>query len=375
MDLLAACSPGLEALTIQELHGLGLRGTLSGHGSVAFQGTQEDLYRANLHLRTADRISIRLDAFHAVGFPELRRKAALLPWEEYLSPGRPILIRAECKKSRLYHEGGVAQRIAEAAADRLRRPPLVQKAYEDSGQGLPQLIFARFDHDRCSIEIDSSGEFLHKRGYRLETAKAPLRETLACAMILASGWDRKSPFLDPFCGSGTLPIEAALMAADIPPGHARRFSFMDWPGYRPKKWEALLAQARKDAPPKMPRIMASDRDAGAIRAAQANAERAGAAALIEFSCKSVSSIEPPHAPGCVVTNPPYGMRLKEAASLRDLYAQLGHVLRRQCPGWSVTLLSSTIPLINSTGLPFGQGMPTMNGGLSVRLVRTRSGII
>ena len=166
----------------------------------------------------------------------------------------------------------------------------------------PQLVMVRLVHDLCTISIDTSGALLHRRGYRLETAKAPVRETLAAGLLLAAGWDTTSPLLDPFCGSGTIPIEAALMARNIAPGKQRRFAFMDWPGYEPAAFSAQLSAA-SDQQLKINNqqsaitIIASDRDAGAIKMAQANAERAGVSDHIEFKCQAVSSITPPAGPG------------------------------------------------------------------------------
>jgi putative N6-adenine-specific DNA methylase len=217
--------------------------------------------------------------------------------------------------------------------------------------------------------MDSSGALLHRRGYRLATAKAPLRETLASAMVMASGWNMISPFLDPFCGSGTIPIEAALLARRVPPGYSRRFAFMDWPHFDSKSWDELLVYASKAIASDTPNIIASDRDAGAIQAGQANAERAGVADCIEFSRKAISTIDPPSGPGWVVTNPPYGVRLRKTNDLRNLYAQLGKVLRTRCPGWRVTILCDRVQLIRSTGLEFDRGISMMNGGLKVRLLR------
>jgi putative N6-adenine-specific DNA methylase len=188
-------------------------------------------------------------------------------------------------------------------------------------------------------------------------------------MVMASGWDRTSPFLDPFCGSGTIPIEAALLARAIPAGYSRRFAFMDWPNFDSKIWDELLARAGKAIASDIPKIIASDRDAGAIQAAQANAERAGVGNCIEFSRKAISAIDPPSGPGWVITNPPYGVRLKKTNDLRNLYAQLGKVLRAKCPGWRVTLLCDRVQLIRSTGLEFDRGIFMMNGGLKVRLLK------
>jgi putative N6-adenine-specific DNA methylase len=371
--LFAVCAPGLEPFVAHELHQLGLRsGDESGSpyepGGIEFESSLCDAYRANLHLRTASRVLVRLGQFYAVEFRELRRKAGRLLWEGYLAPGRPIALRTTCQKSRLYHETAVAERVAGAIEDRLRISSPVHKYREDSGTSPPQLIVIRVADNLCTISIDSSGALLHRRGYRLATAKAPLRETLASALVMASGWDQASPLLDPFCGSGTIPIEAALLARRIPPGFRRRFAFMDWPHFDSMHWEDLLAEAEKAIVSGIPMIMGSDRDAGAIRAAQANAERAGLTGSIEFSVRAISAIDPPPGPGWVVTNPPYGIRASQTKDLRNLYARFGKVLLAKYPGWRVTMVCDRLQLIRNTGLNFDQGIPTMNGGLKVRLV-------
>jgi putative N6-adenine-specific DNA methylase len=373
--LFAVCTPGLETFTAQELHQLGLiggheNGSVIETGGIEFQGSLGDIYRANLSLRTASRVLVRLGQFYSAEFPELRRKASRLLWENYVVPERPIALRVTCQKSRLYHEAAVAERVAGAIGDRLGNPPPVHKYQEDTGTDLSQLVIVRLFDNLCTISIDSSGALLHRRGYRLATTKAPLRETLAAAMIMASGWDEISPLLDPFCGSGTIPIEAALLAGRIPPGFHRRFAFMDWPHFDSKVWERILADTAKGILSNIPKIMGSDRDAGAIRAAQANAERAGLASRIEFSRRAVSAIDPSSGPGWVVTNPPYGIRVSQTHDLRNLYAQFGKVMRAKCPAWRVTLICGEVRLVRNTGLDFDQGIPTMNGGLKVRLFRT-----
>jgi putative N6-adenine-specific DNA methylase len=186
-------------------------------------------------------------------------------------------------------------------------------------------------------------------------------------MIVGSGWDGVSPLLDPFCGSGTIAIEAAQMAHRIPPGVKRHFAFMDWPNFDRISWNALLSDPRSTHPTTFPRIIASDRDEGAIRAALANAERAGVGNCIEFTSRAISAIEPPPGPGWVVTNPPYGLRTKANLDLRNLYAQFGRVLRAKCSGWQVTLLCSSIQLLHQTGLKLDKEIPLMNGGIKVRL--------
>lgn len=375
MDAFAAvCGPGLESLVASELRGLGLldpgsvlRPPKPGSASAAFSGPLTAAYRANLHLRCADRVLVKAGEFYASTFPEFCRKASRIPWEKFLNPGQPIAFKVDSVKSRLYHEAAVAQRLAEAIEGRLRSPCPVGKFKEEASARPPQLITARVEKNLVSIGVDSSGEPLHRRGYRLASAKAPIRETLASALVLASGWDLASPLIDPFCGSGTIVIEAALMARKAAAGMTRKFAFMDWPGFDARAWDAMLADAGKWAVPAAPKILASDRDAGAVEAARANAERAGVAGAIEFSCRAVSAIEPPAGPGWVVTNPPYGVRLGKSPDLRGLYAALGDILRDKCPGWQVTMLSGSAQLTRATGLRLDCGIATMNGGLAVNL--------
>ena len=363
----AVCAPGLESFLAQELQGL-TRGGGGEAGGVEFHGDLRTLYRANLHLRTASRVLVRFGELYAAAFSELRKKTSRLPWEAFLAPGQPVALRVTCHKSRLYHSDAVAERVAGAIEDRLGQRLERRKGHNEAEANPAQLIVVRLVRDRCTISLDSSGALLHQRGYRLATAKAPLRETLAAGMLLASGWDMASPLLDPFCGSGTIPIEAALMSKNIPPGRMRRFAFMDWPNFDAAAWESMV-RARSAAPLRWPPVIASDRDAGAIEAARANADRAGVADCIEFSRRAVSAIEPPPMPGWVVTNPPYGARLGGGKDLRDLYAQLGKVLKAKCPGWRVAMLCDSRQLIGNTGLDFDEGIPLVNGGLRMRLVR------
>ncbi len=335
-------------------------------GGITFTGDLPALYRANLHLRTASRVLARLgSSFHAAAFSELRKKASRLPWERFLTPGQPVSIRVTCHKSKLYHSDAVAERVAGAIADRLGKPsPLLKPADEDAANP-PQLVVVRLVNDLCTVSLDSSGELLHRRGYRLAVAKAPLRETLAAAMLMASGWDMASPLLDPFCGSGTIPIEAAMMALGIPPGAKRKFAFMDWPGFD----KSVVSDELPITNHHLPLIQASDRDAGAIEMARANAERAGVAEMIEFTRQAVSSVTPPEGKGWVVTNPPYGKRVSEGKDLRNLYAQFGNVLRQKCPGWDVSVLCSDPSLLGQMHLNLDTSITMVNGGVNVRLGR------
>lgn len=409
----AVTAPGVAPYTAQELRQLGLlppankgKGRQAGRrpsqrsgerdmqGGVAFTGDRAALYRANLHLRTANRILMRLGDFEAVGFAELRKRAARLPWERCLIPGEPLTLRVTCHKSRLYHSDAVAERVAGAIADRLGQPSSLHKFDEEDAGIPPQLIVVRLLHDHCTISVDSSGELLHRRGYRLATAKAPLRETLAATMLLAAGWnaepaaeqsveagERPAALLDPFCGSGTIAIEAAQMALGMAPGlgsgAARHFAFMAWPDFEAGLWAQLLEEAQEHHARQLARqanriqIEASDRDAGAIEMARANATRGSVAEHIVFSRQPVSAIVPCCESGWLVTNPPYGLRVSADHDVRNLYAQFGHVLRASFSGWQLALICNDRQLLAQIGLPLDLSLNLVNGGLPVVLARGR----
>jgi putative N6-adenine-specific DNA methylase len=375
-DLFAICAPGLEDVLEAEMRALGLAVGKRDVGGIAFAGGSSALFRANLWLRTATRIIARVGEFHARMFDELERHARKLEWTRFLASGQPVRLRVSTSKSRLYHTGAVAQRIAEAMEKSTGVAPTVASgAGEDDDEGEAPLVIVRLFRDQCAVSIDSSGALLHRRGYRLATAKAPLRETLAAALVLASRWDARTPLLDPLCGAGTIPIEGALLARRIPPGLTRRFAFMEWPGFHPPTWDRVVDEARAQILPFAPApILGSDRDAGAVTAAQANAKRAGVEADIEFEVKVISRITPPagEAAGAMVTNPPYGVRVGDRDALRNLYAQLGNVARERFPGWSVTALSAEPRLDSQIGGKLETLLQTKNGGIAVRAVRSTS---
>jgi putative N6-adenine-specific DNA methylase len=330
-------------------------------------------------LRTASRVVARAGEFRARGFGELERHVAKLPWREFMQPGTAAVLRVTCRKSKLYHEGAVAERVGRVLADVAGVSVLETDVDDDDvdhATSPGQLVIVRFLRDECTISVDSSGALLHQRGYRQAIAKAPLRETIAGALLLASGWRGDSPLVDPLCGSGTIPIEAALLARHIAPGIAnidftpRTFAFRQWPGFEPAAWDDVVASARSDVRDECPVIVGSDRDAGAIAAARANAARAGVADNVEFRRTALSSIEPPADSGHVVTNPPYGVRVGERRDLHALYAALGDTMRRQFAGWRVTILAADDALVRTTGLPFVERLATRNGGIPVRLLTT-----
>jgi 23S rRNA G2445 N2-methylase RlmL len=286
--------------------------------------------------------------------------------------------------SKRYAEKAVAAAEAaaiESASPRASKPKSapkpVPKAVETVRAAAPkpgvapaQLFVVRFDHDTCTISADASGDLLHRRGYRLAVGRAPLRETLAAAMIIGSEWDPNTPLVDPMCGSGTIAIEAAMIARRIAPGLSRPFAAESWPETPEPVWKEARLVAKKEILPSAPApIIGADRDEGAIANALANAKRVGVLNDVEFRCAPLSALEVPDASrGLLLANPPYGVRLGESKALRDLFARLGQVAYERCRGWRVTLLSADRGLESQTRLPFTEILATSNGGIAVRLV-------
>lgn len=372
LDCFAAVAPGLEELALAEAQALGLPATLE-EGGFGWSGDLRSVLAANIGLRIASRVLVRIARFEARSFIELERWGRRVPWRQVVAPGATVRFRVTCKKSKLYHSDAVAQRLADAAMWAV--PGVHAKGgsigEDDAREAEGATLFVvRFHRDRCTVSADASGELLHRRGYRLATAKAPLRETLAAAMLAASGWDGVAPLVDPLCGSGTIPIEGALLARRIPPGAGRTFAVEGWPGMtselaaavRTEQGDGRLAAASGP-------IVGSDRDAGAIESASANAGRAGVAADVDLAIHSLSGMRlPDGARGWIVSNPPYGVRVGEGGRVRDLWAQLGHVLRQRAPGWRVTLLSPEPALERQLQIPLRVVARTSNGGIPVRIV-------
>ncbi len=376
LDLHLVSAPGFEHVLAREARAVGLEVGQIENGSVEATGDLTALYAANIHLRSANRVLVRAVSFTAVAFHELERGARKVEWQRWIAKGTSVAVRATCRKSRLYHSDAVAQRVMEAIARGTGAVPSDAPAAEEDGEG-PQLVVVRMFHDRCTISVDSSGALLHRRGYRQAVAKAPLRETIAAGMLLALDWSGDIPLLDPFCGAGTIPIEAALIARRIAPnvgrGETKDFACARWPSFDAKRLSALAAEARdRELPGASTPITGSDRDAGAIEAARANAGRAGVAADVQFDVRAFSAIEPPAGErGLVATNPPYGLRISGGRDVRDLFARMGTVLRARIPGWEVALLSPDRALDAALRLSLDERLATSNGGIPVRLVSGR----
>lgn len=360
MEIFATAPPGLEPWLAAEAEALGFAPVQALPGGVGFAGGWPEVWRANLWLRGAGRVLVRLGAFRALHLAQLDRRSRRFDWGVF-APGVPIRVEARCQASRIYHAGAAAQRIAGA---------LEAAGLTVADDGAVTLK-VRIDDDLCTLSLDTSGEPLHRRGAKQAVAKAPLRETLAALFLRACGYDGFEPVVDPMCGSGSFVLEAAEIAAGLAPGRARPFAFERLASFD----AAALAGMRAEGMGPVsgpPRHHGSDRDQGAIAMAGANAERAGVAPLIRFHRAAISDLQPPEGPaGLVMVNPPYGARIGNRKLLFALYASLGTVLKTRFAGWRVGLITSDAGLARATGLPFlPPGPPVPHGGLSIRLYRT-----
>jgi putative N6-adenine-specific DNA methylase len=370
-------APGLETLALAEALRLGLPATIAAEGGgLEWRGDLRTVLLANVGLRIASRVLVRVASFEARTFLELERQARRIPWERMVRPDGAARFRVTCRKSRLYHSDAVAQRLGDALVRALPGAQVERargEGAEDDSASTgddAQLFVVRLFHDRCTVSADTSGELLHRRGWRQATARAPLRETMAAALLAASGWDGSAPLVDPMCGSGTIVIEGALVARGVPPGAKRRFAVERWPGVPPTVGAWVRNElAGRGAVATLPMIVGSDRDEGAIRAAASNAERAGVRDDLTLAVHTISALEIPAGDrGWVVTNPPYGVRVGEADRVRNLWARLGQVLRERAAGWQVALLSPDAALERQLGIPLREVARTSNGGIPVRLV-------
>jgi putative N6-adenine-specific DNA methylase len=370
---LATTAPGLEGILARELKEIGVSLGKSIAGGVEFRGSRENLWRANLWSRVANRIVVRVDEFHASSFHELERRAKKVEWDRYVDSESRVRFRVTCRKSKLYHSDAVAERLANAAAKTGATIAGDVDDDDDESSGDAQLFIVRIANDICTVSADSSGELLHRRGYRQAVAKAPLRETLAAAMLIGSGWDKSSVLIDPMCGSGTIAIEGAMMARNIAAGIRRKFAFEQWPDHDSRAWGAIKDEARQRQLTKSPaKIIASDRDAGAVTASISNASRAQVLDDIEIENRSVSDVEFPPERGWVVTNPPYGLRVGESGPLKNLYSRIGRIMREKGAGYGLALLSADRGLESQLDLELDEVFRTTNGGIPVRLIVTKA---
>lgn len=338
-EISAPCHFGLEAVLKREIYDLGYEILEVEDGRVTFLGDAEAICRANIFLRTAERVLLRVGRFHAETFEQLFEGIKALPWEEYIpEDGKFWVTKATSVKSKLFSTTDIQSIAKKAMAERMKSVHQVEWCPE-SGASYPVRLFLL--KDEVTVTIDTSGEALHRRGYRTMTSKAPISETLAAALIMLTPWRADRILVDPFCGSGTIPIEAAMIAAGIAPGMNRSFTAESWTNLIPKNlWYEAVEEAQdliqKDVHTD---IQGYDIDGDIIKVARDNARRAGVDHLIHFQQRDVAQLSHPKKYGFIITNPPYGERLEDKAALPALYRTIGEVYSG-LDDWSLFLITS-----------------------------------
>ncbi len=356
--LFATTTPGLEEALVEECRGLVLQPKVLP-GGVELEGPAGLHRTLNLQLRSAGRVLLRVGEFHAANGRALAEGLSRVPLGHFVPAGVPAVVSCSIKGSRLARKDLLEQAVRGA----FRLQPLAAGEEE----AVPR-VFVRLAEDRCTVSVDTSGELLHRRGYRQEVSRAPLRESLAAGLLLLAGYDGKLPFWDPFCGSGTFVIEAALVARGWPPGMHRHFAFEHFPGFTDAErsaWEKERGRARLGVHGAHPPLHGTDIHAGALGAARRNARRAEVLDALHLERKDVAVLAPPAGMrhGVLVTNPPYGIRVGELQQLRPLYAAFGKTLRTAFHGWRVGVLAPEGPLLDAVGLQWERKVAVQNGGI------------
>ena len=338
-DLLVPCHFGLEAVLKREIYDLGYEITKVEDGRVTFEGDEEAICRANIFLRTAERVMIQVGRFKATTFEELFQGIKNLPWEEYIpEDGKFWVKKAPSINSKLFSPSDIQSIAKKAMVERMKQK-YHKEWFKEDGAAYPVRIFLL--KDEVTVALDTSGDSLHKRGYRTMTSKAPLTETLAASLIMLTPWRKDRILVDPFCGSGTFPIEAAMIAANVAPGMNRDFTAEEWTNLIDRKlWYECVKEAEDmiDTTVKVD-IQGYDIDGDVIKAARENAKRAGVEHMIHFQQRAVADLSHPKKYGFIITNPPYGERLEDKADLPELYTQIGQAYQR-LDSWSMFLITS-----------------------------------
>lgn len=338
-DLLVPCHFGLEAVLKREIYDLGYEITKVEDGRVTVEGDEEAICRANIFLRTAERVMIQVGRFKATTFEELFQGIKNLPWEEYIpEDGKFWVKKASSINSKLFSPSDIQSIAKKAMVERMKQK-YHKEWFKEDGAAYPVRIFLL--KDEVTVALDTSGDSLHKRGYRTMTSKAPLTETLAASLIMLTPWRKDRILVDPFCGSGTFPIEAAMIAANVAPGMNRDFTAEEWTNLIDRKlWYECVKEAEDmiDTTVKVD-IQGYDIDGDVIKAARENAKRAGVEHMIHFQQRAVADLSHPKKYGFIITNPPYGERLEDKADLPELYTQIGQAYQR-LDSWSMFLITS-----------------------------------
>jgi len=339
MELIAPCHFGMEAVLKREITDLGYEISKVEDGRVYFIGDAEAICRANIFLRTTERVLIHAGSFHAESYEELFEGTKGIAWEEYIPPdGKFWVAKATTVKSKLFSPSDIQSIMKKAMVERMKQK-YGRDWFEESGESYPVRVFLM--KDEVSVGIDTTGDSLHKRGYRLLVGKAPITETLAAALIMLTPWKSDRILVDPFCGSGTFPIEAAMIGANIAPGLGRTFLSERWENLIPtQEWRMVREEAKDmaDRSVKMD-IQAFDIDGDMVKAARENAKRAGVDGMIHFQQRPVGALSHPKKYGFLITNPPYGERMETKDSIEGIYRELGRRFAA-LEDWSLYLITA-----------------------------------
>lgn len=365
----ATVARGLEPIAAQELERLGAKEIRPDFTGVHFVGDLALLYRVNLWARTIFRVLVTLREFPCPDAERLYQEVQNISWEQYLQPYNTLAVNATGGNQKLNHTHFTALQVKNAIVDQQRRQ-FDERSSIDT-QNPDVLVNAHIYQDHCSLSLDSSGTSLHRRGYRPAMGPAPLKETLAAALIDMAEWEPSLPFLDPLCGSGTLPLEASLKALNIAPGLFReQFAFETWPDFDADLWDQLLEEATNSELPELKApIFGSDRDPDILNQAHINAQRCGVADKVTFAQTELSQVEAPADRGVIICNPPYGERLGDATELGDLYKLLGDVFKQRFKGWTAFVLTGNKELAKRVGLKASRRIPVYNGSIACTLLK------
>lgn len=367
--LFATCGPGLEPVLHAELKDLKAAKVERQVGGCRFAGDARAVWETNLRLSTAIRVLLRLERFGARDAHELYDGVQRVDWRRFLPPGGTLAVDARTRDSELTHSQFVAQRTKDAIVDQVRERTGERPDVDRDDATLR--VDLHLYRDRATLSIDTSGGSLHRRGWRVAQGRAPLNECLAAGVVRLSGWDRRAPLIDPFCGSGTLLVEAALLATGRAPGlYRERFGFESWPGHDADDFDALRQRVAAEARPLgKRRLIGRDVNPERIEQAAANLASAGFEGVLLEVGKAEDFDPLPGWNATLVTNPPYGERVGEEASLVPVYRAFGAVLRERCAGFQVALLSGNPRLTKALGLKADERIALSNGGLECELVR------
>ena len=338
-ELIAPCHFGLEAVLKKEVVDLGYEVTEVENGRVTFIGDAEAICRANIFLRTTERVLLKVGSFHAETFEDLFQGTRAIPWEEYLPKDAKFWVaKASSIKSKLFSPSDIQSIMKKAMVERMKKAYGIEW-FPENGASFPLRVFIH--KDTVTVALDTTGESLHKRGYRTLTSKAPITETLAAALIMLTPWKSDRILVDPFCGSGTFPIEAAMIAANMAPGMNREFLSEDWKHLIPRKcWYDAMDEANDLVDLSVQTdIQGYDIDGDIVRAARANAKAAGVDELIHFQQRSVSDLSHPKKYGFLITNPPYGERIEDKKNLPELYKTIGERFA-ELDSWSAYIITA-----------------------------------